>query len=104
METMQNLVSIKFLNIKKKRVTMDKDKIKQFVALVGGFLGSLYLALNTSGISAEWINPQKVDAWVNVLNTGIPIALTFYGVYKNTFILTDKAKKQEEMLKQKDMK
>ena len=83
---------------------MNKDKTKQFVALVGGFLGSLYLALNASGISAEWINPQKVDAWVNVLNTGIPIALTFYGVYKNTFIITDKAKKQEEMLKQKDMK
>ncbi|WP_239700370.1 phage holin [Mammaliicoccus sp. D-M17] len=83
---------------------MDKDKIKQFVALIGGFLGALYLALNTSGISAEWINPHKVDAWVNVLNTGIPIALTFYGVYKNTFIVTDKAKKQEEMLKDNGMK
>ena len=31
---------------------MEKDKAKQFVALVGGFLGSLYLALNASGISA----------------------------------------------------
>ena len=32
---------------------MEKDKVKQFVALVGGFLGALYLALNASGISAE---------------------------------------------------
>lgn len=83
---------------------MKKDKIKQFVALIGGFLGALYLALNTSGISAEWINPQKVDAWVNVLNTGIPIALTFYGVYKNSFIITDKAKEQEKKLEELNMK
>ncbi|MCY1563805.1 phage holin [Staphylococcus pettenkoferi] len=83
---------------------MNGDKVKQFVALIGGFLGALYLALNASGISAEWINPQKIDAWVNVLNTGIPIALTFYGVYKNTFIIKSKAKTQEEYLKEKGLK
>lgn len=83
---------------------MNGDKIKQFVALIGGFLGALYLALNASGIGAEWINPQKVDAWINVLNTGIPIALTFYGVYKNTFIIKSKEKTQEEYLKEKGLK
>lgn len=83
---------------------MKKDKTKQFIALVGGFLGALYMALNVSGISAEWINPQKVDAWVNVLNTGIPVVLTFYGVYKNTFVVTKKAKEQEEVLKDLNMK
>lgn len=83
---------------------MNTDKIKQFVALIGGFLGALYLALNASGISAEWINPQKVDLWVNVLNTGVPIALTFYGVYKNTFIIKHKAKVQEEYLKEEGLK
>jgi len=83
---------------------MKKDKTKQFIALIGGFLGALYMALNASGISAEWINPQKVDAWVNVLNTGIPVALTFYGVYKNTFVVTKKAKEQEEVLKDLNMK
>lgn len=83
---------------------MDTDKIKQFIALIGGFLGALYLALNASGVSAEWINPQKVDLWVNVLNTGIPIALTFYGVYKNTFIIKKKAKVQEAYLKEKGLK
>lgn len=83
---------------------MKKDKTKQFIALVGGFLGALYMALNASGISAEWINPQKVDAWVNVLNTSIPVALTFYGVYKNTFVVTKKAKNQEVALKDLNMK
>ncbi|WP_341636367.1 phage holin [Staphylococcus casei] len=83
---------------------MNADKIKQFIALIGGFLGALYLALNASGISADWINPQKVDAWVNVLNTGLPIALTFYGIYKNTFIIKNKAKVQEEYLKEEGLK
>ncbi|XVK95958.1 phage holin [Staphylococcus nepalensis] len=83
---------------------MEKDKLKQFIALIGGFLGALYMALNASGISAEWINPQKVDAWVNVLNTGIPVVLTFYGVYKNTFVVTKKAKNQEKTLKDLNIK
>lgn len=83
---------------------MDKDKIKQFIALIGGFLGALYLALNASGISAEWINPQKIDLWLNVLNAGLPFVLVAYGVYKNSFIVTRKAKKQEEKLKELDMK
>lgn len=83
---------------------MEKDKLKQFIALIGGFLGALYMALNASGISAEWINPQKVDAWVNVFNTGIPVALTFYGVYKNTFVVTKKAKNQEKTLKDLNIK
>lgn len=83
---------------------MNTDKIKQFVALIGGFLGALYLALTASGISAEWINPQKVDLWVNVLNTGVPIVLTLYGVYKNTFIIKHSAKMQEEYLKEEGLK
>ncbi|WP_436939488.1 phage holin [Staphylococcus xylosus] len=83
---------------------MDTDKLKQFIALIGGFLGALYLALNASGITAEWINPHKVDLWVNVLNTGLPIALTFYGVWKNTFIVKHSAKMQEEYLKEEGLK
>lgn len=83
---------------------MKNDKLKQLIALIGGFLGALYMALNVSGISAEWINPQKVDAWINVLNTGIPVLLTFYGVYKNSFVITKKAKEQEEFLKEKGLK
>lgn len=81
-----------------------EDKIKQFIGLIGGFLGALYLALNTSGISAEWINPQKVDAWINVINTGLPLALVLYGVWKNTFIIKKSARDQEKYLKEKGLK
>ncbi|MDU7037286.1 MAG: phage holin [Staphylococcus simulans] len=81
-----------------------EDKIKQFIGLIGGFLGALYLALNTSGISAEWINPQKVDAWINVINTGLPLALVSYGIWKNTFIIKKSARDQEKYLKEKGLK
>lgn len=83
---------------------MNNDKIKQYIAMFGGFLGALYLALNASGISAEWINPEKVDLWLNVLNAGLPFVLVAYGVYKNTYIVTKKAKEQEKTLKENDMK
>lgn len=83
---------------------MNSDKLKQYIAMFGGFIGALYLALNASGISAEWINPEKVDLWLNVLNAGLPFVLVAYGVYKNTYLVTTKAKEQEQTLKDLDMK
>ena len=83
---------------------MNSDKFKQYIAMFGGFVGALYLALNASGISAEWINPEKVDLWLNVLNAGLPFVLVAYGVYKNTYLVTTKAKEQEQTLKDLDMK
>jgi len=83
---------------------MNSDKLKQYIAMFGGFVGALYLALNASGISAEWINPEKVDLWLNVLNAGLPFVLVAYGVYKNTYLVTTKAKEQEQTLKDLDMK
>lgn len=81
-----------------------EDKVKQFIALIGGFLGALYLALQASGISAEFINPQKVDAWINVINTGLPLVLVAYGVWKNTYLVKSNAKEQEQVLKEKGLK
>jgi protein-S-isoprenylcysteine O-methyltransferase Ste14 len=80
------------------------DKIKQFVALIGGFLGALYLALQSVGITAEWFNPDSINAWLEVLNAGIPLLLIAYGIYKNTFVITDKARKQEQELERQGMK
>ena len=64
------------------RIPIDPDKVKQFIAMIGGFLGALYLALNASGISVEWLNPQRLNAWMSVLNTGIPIIFVLYGIWK----------------------
>ena len=86
------------------RIPIDPDKVKQFIAMIGGFLGALYLALNASGISVEWLNPQRLNAWMSVLNTGIPIVFVLYGIWKNTFIFTNQSREQEKFLKQSGKK
>lgn len=83
---------------------MNKEKISQYVAMIGGFLGALYLALQSTGIEFLWFNQETIDAWMAVLNAGIPLVLVVYGVYKNQYVLTNKAKRQEAMLKEKNMK
>ncbi|AQL56408.1 phage holin [Abyssicoccus albus] len=83
---------------------MTKDKLEQFVAMIGGFLGALYLALNANGIHVEWLDPDKVDLWINVLNTAIPLALAVYGVWKNQYLVTGKARKQEKELQKQGLK
>lgn len=85
-------------------IQIDPDKVKQFIAMIGGFIGALYLALNASGIQVEWLNPQKLNAWMNVLNTGIPIVFVLYGIWKNTFILKNHSREQEKILKQSGKK
>lgn len=83
---------------------MNKDKIKQFVAMIGGFLGALYLALQSTGIEFAWFNDASIEAWMAVLNAGIPMVLVAYGIYKNQYVLTNKAKRQESELKGKGLK
>lgn len=80
------------------------DKTKQLVAMIGGFAGALYLALQTSGITLQWFNPESIDAWLAVLNALIPLVFVAYGIYKNQYLLTDKARGQEKELKSKGLK
>lgn len=83
---------------------MTQDKLKQYIALFGGMLGALYTLLYSYGLSVEWINPDRVNALVVFLNTLVPFGLVAYGVYKNSYIITRKARKQEEVLKDKGVK
>lgn len=83
---------------------MNADKVKQFVALIGGFLGALYLALQATGLEFLWFNPDTINAWMGVLNAGIPFVLIAYGIYKNQYLLTKKAKVQEKELENKGLK
>lgn len=75
-----------------------KDKIKQFVGMVGGFLGALCLALKSVGIEFEWFNEENINVWLDVLYTGIPLLFVLYGVWKNTYIVTKRAREEEEWL------
>lgn len=80
------------------------DKAKQYVALIGGLLGAILLFLQSMDVHWQWFNENSIDAFTNVLIAGIPFVLVAYGVYKNTYIVTRKAKQQEEELKRKGLK
>lgn len=80
------------------------DKLKQVVALVGGFLSAVYFFLLSVGVKFDWFNPETIGTFEAVLTSAIPLALLCYGLYKNTYLLREKARKQEEVLIKKGLK
>lgn len=83
---------------------MTTDKAKQMVALIGGFLSSLVMFFGIIGFQLEWFNEVFVEGFVGVLLALIPLAFGMYGVYKNSFIMTEKAREQEDELIRKGLK
>lgn len=83
---------------------MTNDKLKQYIGLFGGLLSAVLLFLGTLNVQFDWFNTDSIDAFIGVLVAAIPFVLLIYGVYKNTYIMTDKAKKQEKELKRKGLK
>lgn len=83
---------------------MTADKLKQYIGLFGGVLGAILLFLQSIGLTFTHFNNDTINAFVNVLESLIPFALVAYGVYKNSYIITKKAKEQENELKKKGMK
>lgn len=80
------------------------DKLKQIIALFGGWLSAILLFLGVVGLSFDWFNQESIDAFVVVLMATVPLVVALYGIYKNTYRLSDKAKRQEEELKRKGLK
>ena len=80
------------------------DKLKQYIALFGGLLSAILLFLGTLNVEFEWFNMESIGALEGVLIAAVPFALLIYGVYKNTYVLSEKAKKQERALKQRGLK
>lgn len=83
---------------------MTGDKLKQYVALFGGWLSAVLLFLGTLNVSLEWFNQNSIVAFVVVLGTSVPFVLVMYGVWKNTYLVKKNAKEQEELLKRQGMK
>lgn len=83
---------------------MQTDKLKQYIGLFGGLLSAILLFLGTLNIEFTWFNTESIGAFEGVLIAAVPFALLIYGVYKNTYIVTAKAKKQEQELKRKGLK
>lgn len=83
---------------------MTTDKLKQYIALFGGLLSAILLFLQSLGINFSWFTDDTINAFVDVLVAAVPFALLIYSVYKNTYIVTKKAKEQEKALKEKGLK
>lgn len=83
---------------------MTTDKLKQYIGLFGGLLSAILLFLATLNIEFEWFNTESIGAFEGVLIASVPFALLVYGVYKNSYVLTEKAKKQEKELKRRGLK
>lgn len=80
------------------------DKAKQIVAMVGGFLGALLMFLGTLNIEFQWFTTESIDAFVVMLGAAVPLGFVFYGIWKNQYLVSKKAKRQEDELKRKGLK
>lgn len=83
---------------------MTADKLKQYVAMIGGVLGALLLFIRAVGHEISWFNEMTIEAFLVLLTSLIPLAAIFYGIYKNQYLLTQKAKTQEKVLQRNGLK
>jgi len=83
------------------RKTKDGDKVKQYIAFIGGALGGVLLFLQSLGIDLTYFTDDTIDAFVQMLESFVPLILVGYGVWKNQYILTKKAKEQERKMKER---
>lgn len=83
---------------------MSADKLKQYIGLFGGLLSAVLLFLGTLNVEFKWFNTSSIESFTAVLIAMIPFVIAIYGVWKNSYVLTDKAKVQEEVLKRNGLK
>ncbi|RFU62594.1 phage holin [Bacillus sp. V59.32b] len=69
--------------------------------LLCGFLSSLLLFLGSIGITFEWF--ESLNAFIILISAALALILNLYAVYKNTYVLTKKARKQKESLKKQGL-
>lgn len=77
---------------------------KDIVILVTGFLSSVLLFLGTINVYFEWFTMDSINAFGALLGSAIVLAGALYGVYKNTYAVTEKARRQAEELERKGLK
>ena len=78
--------------------------IKDTLTLLGGFLSALLFFFSTIGISFNWFTEDSINAFIWVLSAFITLVVNLYAVYKNTYVLTKKARIQKEELKKNGLK
>lgn len=83
---------------------MTKDKLMQYIGLFGGLLSAVLLFLGTLNVEFKWFNTASIESFTAVLIASIPFIIAIYGVWKNSYILTQKAKTQEKVLERNGLK
>ncbi|MEK4228858.1 phage holin [Solibacillus sp. FSL H8-0538] len=83
---------------------MTADKLKQHIALFGGLLSAILLFLRSLDIDLKWFDQGVIDSFVSLLLALVPFVLVLYGVWKNSYIVTKKAREQEKVLKKNGLK
>lgn len=83
---------------------MTAEKLKQYIALFGGLLSAILLFLGTLNVQFDWFTEDSIGAFTNVLIAAVPFVIVIYGVWKNSYVITKKAKEQEKLLKEKGLK
>jgi protein-S-isoprenylcysteine O-methyltransferase Ste14 len=77
---------------------------KDIVILVTGFLSTLLLFLGTINVYFEWFTMNSINAFGALLGAGIALAGALFAVYKNTYAVTRKARKQKALLERNGLK
>ncbi len=87
---------------------MDKivgdQMLKDILILVGGFLSALLFFFSTIGITFSWFTQDSINAFIWVISAFITLVINLYAVYKNTYVITKKARLQKEELMKKGLK
>lgn len=83
---------------------MTIEKLKQYIGFFGGLLSAVLLFLKSINVIVPWYTEETIGSFVNALLATIPFVLVIYGVWKNSYIVTKKAKEQEKFLKEKGLK
>jgi len=78
--------------------------IKDLLTLLAGFLSALLFFLSTIGIKLDWFTEDSISAFIWLLSAFITLVVNMYAVYKNTYVLTKKARIQKEELEKKGLK
>lgn len=79
-------------------------KTSEVITLLGAALSALLLFLQSLGLELTWFTDKTIELFVNSLIATATFSLTLYGVYKNTYVLTKKARKQNKVLQDKGLK
>src|SRR5699024_1391443 len=90
--------------INKVRKTKKGYNVNRYIAFIGGALGGVLLFLQSLGIDLPYFTDDTIDAFVQMMESFVPLILVGYGVWKNQYIVSGKAKIQENELKKRGLK